>query len=114
MESGYLNYLWKNKSKSLFKTIIPFYKIKYMKIKYVTGNKIKLDYAQNKLKDFGIELEHVVRDIHEIQSDDKFGVATDKAKKAFEIVQEPLFVTDTFCIFFINPPKSVTPIIRFF
>ena len=67
-----------------------------MKIKYVTGNRLKIDYAHNKLKDFGIVLEQVVLDIQEIQSDDKFGVATDKAKKAFEIIQEPLFITDTF------------------
>lgn len=67
-----------------------------MKIKYVTGNKLKFEYATNKLKDFGIELEQVGLDIHEIQSDDKLGVAIDKAKQAFDIVKEPLFITDTF------------------
>ena len=67
-----------------------------MKIKYVTGNKIKINYANNQLNKFGIEIEQVVLDVHEIQSLEKFAVAEDKAKKAFAILNEPFFVTDTF------------------
>lgn len=67
-----------------------------MKINYVTGNKIKVDYANKKLNQFGIEIEQIILDVPEIQSSEKFAVAEDKAKKAFEIKRKPLFVTDHF------------------
>jgi non-canonical purine NTP pyrophosphatase (RdgB/HAM1 family) len=67
-----------------------------MKVKYVTGNEIKIKYANQKLNKFGIEVEQVKLEISEIQSDDKLGVATNKATNAFAILSEPCFVTDTF------------------
>lgn len=67
-----------------------------MKINYVTGNKTKIDYANQKLNKFGIEVVQVILDIGEIQSHDKLGVARHKAKQAFELTKQPLFVTDTF------------------
>jgi XTP/dITP diphosphohydrolase len=67
-----------------------------MKIKYVTGNQIKVNYANKKLIKFGIEVVQTKLEIDEIQSEDKLGVAIDKAKKAYEILKSPLFITDTF------------------
>lgn len=67
-----------------------------MKVNYVTGNKIKFDYATQKLNKFDVELVQTKLEIEEIQSHDKLGVAIHKAKQAFEITKEALFVTDTF------------------
>jgi non-canonical purine NTP pyrophosphatase (RdgB/HAM1 family) len=67
-----------------------------MKIKYVTGNQIKINFAKKQLDKYNIEIEQVRLEIDEIQSEDKFAVTTDKAQKAFEILKSPLFVTDTF------------------
>ena len=66
------------------------------KINYVTGNSTKINYANSKLNKYGIEVVQIKLDIEEIQSHDKFGVAIDKAKKAFEIVGESLFASDAF------------------
>jgi non-canonical purine NTP pyrophosphatase (RdgB/HAM1 family) len=67
-----------------------------MKIKYVTGNQVKINFAKKQLDKYNIEIEQVRLEIDEIQSEDKFAVAIDKAKKAYEILKSPLFVTDTF------------------
>jgi XTP/dITP diphosphohydrolase len=67
-----------------------------MKVNYVTGNEIKIKYANQKLNRFGIEVVQVRLDIDEIQSHDKLGVAIHKAKQAYEQIKQPLFVTDTF------------------
>lgn len=66
------------------------------KINYVTGNPVKISYAKSIFEKFGLEVVQRKLDFQEIQSHDKLGVATDKAKQAFEIIKEPLFVTDTF------------------
>lgn len=66
------------------------------KINYVTGNKVKFAYAKEKLKKYGIELVQIKLDIPEIQSNEKFEIAIDKAKKAYGLLKEPLFVTDAF------------------
>jgi non-canonical purine NTP pyrophosphatase (RdgB/HAM1 family) len=66
------------------------------KINYVTGNKTKFAYAKEKLKEYGIELVQIKLDIPEIQSNEKFEIAIDKAKKAYDALKEPLFVTDAY------------------
>ncbi|MFA5013443.1 MAG: RdgB/HAM1 family non-canonical purine NTP pyrophosphatase [Candidatus Paceibacterota bacterium] len=59
---------------------------------FITGN-------QNKVREFeeilGQKLESVDLDLEEIQSIDVENVASEKAKKAFEILKKPLIVEDT-------------------
>ncbi len=64
-----------------------------MKIKYVTGNANKYNFAKRMLPTF--EVEQVILDIPEIQGENYLEISIDKAKKAFQILQEPLFITDT-------------------
>lgn len=66
-----------------------------MKINYVTGNQGKFKTAEFILKDFGVELEQKSLDITEIQAETIEEVALDKAKKAFNQVKEPLFISDS-------------------
>jgi len=66
-----------------------------MKINYVTGNKNKFAFAERMLEHAGIILEQKNLDIPEIQDSDYHKISIDKAKKAFEILQEPLFITDS-------------------
>ncbi len=68
-----------------------------MKINYVTGNKGKLEFAQKFLTENGFEVVQKIpeKEILEIQSQDYLEIAIDKAKKAYEQIKQPLFVTDT-------------------
>lgn len=66
-----------------------------MKILYVTGNPAKLRTAQNFLQGMGIEVEQKTVEIDEIQSDSIEKISLDKAKKSFEILQQPLIVNDS-------------------
>lgn len=69
-----------------------------MKIKYVTGSQVKINFAKKQFENTNIEIEieNVNLNIDEIQSEDKFEITIDKAKKAYKILKSPLFVTDTF------------------
>lgn len=66
-----------------------------MKINYVTGNQGKFKTAEFMLQSFGLELEQKPLDITEIQAETIEEVALDKAKKAFNQVKEPLFISDS-------------------
>lgn len=66
-----------------------------MKINYVTGNQGKFKTAEFMLKDFGVEVEQKPLDITEIQAETIEEVALDKAKKAFDQLKEPLFISDS-------------------
>ena len=61
----------------------------------VTGNDRKLGEARAALTDFDIKVENKQFDIDEIQGRDAMAIATDKARKAYELVGEPVVVTDT-------------------
>ena len=62
---------------------------------YITGNKHKFETAKVFLQSKGIKISQRELEIAEIQSDSIEEVAEDKAKKAFEIIKEPLFVSDS-------------------
>ncbi len=64
------------------------------KLLCVTGNNIKFGIGQKQLANYGIDLEQVVLDIDEIQSEDIATVIKDKAARAFEAVGLPVVVTD--------------------
>ncbi len=66
-----------------------------MKHLYVTGNEAKFRTAQNILRELGVDIEQVEVDTLEIQSESITEIAEDKAKKAFEIIKQPLFVNDS-------------------
>ncbi len=63
-------------------------------INYITGNPDKVRSANQLLSEFNIEVNQKKVDIDEIQSDSIEEIAIDKAKKAFELIKEPLFVND--------------------
>ena len=67
-----------------------------MKILFVTGNKRKVGEAEDACKAFGIEIVQTPLDIDEIQSSDPAKISEHKAKAAFEQLNAPLVVTDTF------------------
>ena len=64
-------------------------------VKYVTGNTNKLNFAKRMLSVFKIEIKQISLDIDEIQGENYLDISIDKAKKAFAIVGEPLFITDS-------------------
>lgn len=61
---------------------------------YITSNKQKIRMAQKYLHPLDVQLEGKHLDLTEIQSDDIADIAMDKAKQAFSVVNEPLFVND--------------------
>lgn len=60
----------------------------------VTSNKHKFDIGRRAFGKFGIELTQRVFDLDEIQGEDAERIIRDKARRAFEQVNEPLIVTD--------------------
>ncbi len=62
-----------------------------MEIYFVTGNKNKFNEAK---KIVGRQIKKIELDLEEIQSDDIYEIVKNKAKKAFEILKEPIFVED--------------------
>jgi non-canonical purine NTP pyrophosphatase (RdgB/HAM1 family) len=62
----------------------------------VTGNDRKVGEAKLACEPLGVEVIQKKLDVHEIQSNDPKEVSLHKAKSAFEILGEPLVVTDTF------------------
>jgi XTP/dITP diphosphohydrolase len=65
-----------------------------MDLVYVTGNSSKFKFAQDFLTPFKLNLIQESVDIPEIQAEDNEVVAVDKAKKAYQILKKPLFVSD--------------------
>lgn len=67
-----------------------------MKIYYVTSNPHKLNKAKNQMSAFDIDIEGVSNiSIDEIQSNGIEEISIDKAKKAFQILNKPLIVSDS-------------------
>jgi non-canonical purine NTP pyrophosphatase (RdgB/HAM1 family) len=65
-----------------------------MKVLCATGNKEKFGIGQQLLKKYAIELEQVVLEIDEIQSEDVEKIIRDKAQKAYALLQQPVIVSD--------------------
>lgn len=61
---------------------------------YITENKDKILLAKNGLDPLGITFQTIELDLIEIQSESIEEIARHKAIQAFEIIKEPLFVTD--------------------
>jgi inosine/xanthosine triphosphate pyrophosphatase family protein len=64
------------------------------KLLCVTGNKHKFDIGKQAFSKYAIELEQRVFDLDEIQGEDPELIIRDKARRAFDQVNEPLIVTD--------------------
>lgn len=67
-----------------------------MKLHFITGNTRKVEEAKLACDPAGIELLQAALDIDEIQSTEPKTISVNKAEQAFEIVKEPLVVTDSF------------------
>ena len=61
---------------------------------YVTGNKNKFTAAQHFCGQKDIEVTQLILDIDEIQSEDGERIARDKAKRAYELSNHPVIVSD--------------------
>ena len=66
-----------------------------LKIFYITGNNYKFKNAKKYAEKFGINLIQKKLEIKEIQSNSIKDIAEDKAKKAFNILKQPLIVSDS-------------------
>ncbi|HOR23542.1 MAG TPA: non-canonical purine NTP pyrophosphatase [Candidatus Saccharibacteria bacterium] len=64
------------------------------KIFYITGNEHKFRNASTFLQKSGIKAEQKKLKLTEIQAEDAVSVALKKARDAYEIVNEPLFIND--------------------
>lgn len=65
-----------------------------MKVKFATTNPHKFAIAKGMCEQAGIELEQIFLDIDEIQGEDPEKIAKDKVRRAFEVVQAPVIVSD--------------------
>lgn len=61
---------------------------------YITSNKAKIRVAKKFLDPLGVTLEGKHLDLDEMQSEDIEKIAIGKARQAFSVVEEPLFVND--------------------
>lgn len=61
---------------------------------YVTGNKVKVRVANEVCGGFGITLAQHALDVPEIQGEDGEAIARDKAAKAFDLVKQPVIISD--------------------
>lgn len=65
-------------------------------ITFVTGNPEKIRDALHVSKEYGVVIEHVALDIDEIQHHDPLKIAEHKARSAYDILQKPVIVNDSF------------------
>jgi non-canonical purine NTP pyrophosphatase (RdgB/HAM1 family) len=80
------------------------------KLTFITGNEGKAKYLSDY---FHVPVEHRKLDLHEIQSLNLNEVVEDKARRAYEIVKEPVLVEDVSLIF--RGMKSLPgPLIKWF
>jgi non-canonical purine NTP pyrophosphatase (RdgB/HAM1 family) len=61
---------------------------------YITSNKAKVRVAEKYLSPLDIAIQGEPLDLVELQSDDIAQIAIDKAKQAFSVIKQPLFVND--------------------
>lgn len=66
-----------------------------LKIFYITGNNYKFKNAKRYAEKLGVNLIQKKIEIKEIQSNSIKDIAEDKAKKAFNILKQPLIVSDS-------------------
>ena len=67
-------------------------------IYYITENKHKFETVRSFFEEQGTEISQKVLPIYEIQSNNGVEIAISKAKQAWDIIKEPLFVNDAFWI----------------
>ncbi|MFA5368756.1 MAG: non-canonical purine NTP pyrophosphatase [Candidatus Paceibacterota bacterium] len=67
-------------------------------INYITGNKFKFDIVKTFFDSLEIKVKQKELPIYEIQGHDAIEITTSKARQAWELIQEPLFVNDAFWI----------------
>lgn len=67
-------------------------------IHYITENSHKFETVKSFFERQGIEINQKVLPIYEIQNKDGIEIAISKAKQAWDIIKEPLFVNDAFWI----------------
>ncbi len=65
------------------------------RITFVTGNAGKFATAREHLASLGVELEHVMLDLDEIQSSSVQEVALHKAQQAFRVLRRPVIIEDS-------------------
>jgi len=65
------------------------------KVTLITGNKNKEREIKEILKKYGIEIESIDLDIHEIQSEDLESIVLDYIRKAWEILKKKIIVEDS-------------------
>jgi XTP/dITP diphosphohydrolase len=63
-------------------------------VNYITGNKFKFEIVKAFLGSYKVEIRQKELPIYEIQSNDTLEITVSKAKQAWEIIKEPLFVND--------------------
>jgi len=63
-------------------------------INYITGNKFKFEIVKDFLEKHKVKIRQKELPIYEIQSNDPLEITISKAKQAWEIIKEPLFVND--------------------
>src|SRR3990172_9655674 len=80
------------------------------KLIFITGNEGKAKYLSEY---FNIPVEHRKLNLPEIQSLDLAEIVKDKARRAYEIVREPVLVEDVF-FFFFALGKLPGPLIKWF
>jgi non-canonical purine NTP pyrophosphatase (RdgB/HAM1 family) len=68
------------------------------KINYITENEMKFGLAKSFFDKQSLKINQKILSINEIQSNDGIEIAISKAKQAWEIIEEPLFVNDSFWI----------------
>lgn len=80
------------------------------RVTFITGNQHKADYLQKLL---GLQIAHQKVELDEIQSTNLDEIVTHKAKKAYEILQEPVLVEDV-SLEFVALKGLPGPFIKFF
>lgn len=79
----------------LFKKVLSKPKIKMKKIYFITGNESKFKEAEAILKSKNINLTQINLKLKETQTLSQEQVVREKARQAFEVLQQPVIVDDT-------------------
>lgn len=66
-----------------------------MKLRFLSGNKHKIDEVQRILTPVGVDIVPISKKIEELQTEDVESLVRDKLIKAFEAIGRPLFVEHT-------------------
>ena len=83
-----------------------------LEIRFLSGNKFKIEEASLILKEAGVSVVPVNAKVEELQTEDTSRLVKDKALKAFEKIGRPLFVEHTglYIDYMSGLPGGLTPI----